>query len=759
MPPATLDPWGMGLDSSSLIAGLMAGAAAGAAALWLGLRRSEPSVRTVEPVLGELGAAMIVWPQTDTAPLLLATPVQQADLARLLGLPQPLSAQPVMAALAARLPQLGAAVDQLKQAGSRFVLELDGLQVSGGASGARPWLKLATRVTAGERLSDLDAAPVLAWRLDRAGKLVWANRAYLATVEAGSVDTAAMLGRSVEADAAVALQGQPMVGRHSFVSGGQRRTYEVIHQPLADGVAGLAFDQTGQTEQMARVAREARAHIETLDALNDAVAVFDSAQEMVFHNRAFARLWKLQDSWLAGKPTHGEWLDLMREKGRLGLTSSYRQWRTDELALYSQSLEPIDDVMWRLPDGRILRFARQRQPDGGLLLLFTDISDKTELQARYSTQLQVQAATLDRLSAAVAVFAGDGTLKLANSAFCDLWRVDPALPETHPDLSLIASTAVPLCETPAHWETLRARICDPNPQARQETQGTLDLRDGRILEWRTRPLPDGATLVAWDDVTAERRYQDQLQLAADLAVEADRLKTDFVRNIAYQLKNPLTPIKAYVEMLLMGVAGPLPDAQTGYLQTILASANDLEETINRLMQLALIEAGKMDLDIGDVNIPEALQSVAEMVQSQLADAPVRIDTACGPGVRLIRGDGARVRQMLYTLARQSLEAVSGQPDAIVRLAASARDGAVALSVWDNGPVMPVDVQHAAFSQIDSNERRSGVASVLVKRFAEMHGGWVSIRSAEGEGTTVAVHLPLEAKADHGEPELDLLTPA
>jgi two-component system, cell cycle sensor histidine kinase PleC len=111
--------------------------------------------------------------------------------------------------------------------------------------------------------------------------------------------------------------------------------------------------------------------------------------------------------------------------------------------------------------------------------------------------------------------------------------------------------------------------------------------------------------------------------------------------------------------------------------------------------------------------------------------------------------------MLYTIARQSLEAASGHPDAVLRLGAEPRLGGVLLTVWDNGPVMPLDLQHAAFSQIDSNERRSGVGSVLVQRFADMLGGWVAIRSEEGEGTTVSIHLPLEARTDHSEPELDL----
>jgi signal transduction histidine kinase len=715
---------------------------------------------TLSPILNNLGAAMIIWPPKNGPPTLLASPAQTATLSQVFrvasdqNLDQPLDAAGLLACLTDS-PKMAEFVLHLRTRGVGFSTMCNGLAVQGGTTGPRAWLKITTDPAIAQRLSDLDAAPVLAWRLDRQGKLVWANQAYLTAVEARTIDTASMLDRSVEADAMVAQSGQPISGRHSFVSGGQRRVYEVLHQPLPDGVAGLAFDQTQQVERLARIDREARAHVETLNHLNDAVVMFDGNQELVFYNRAFARLWKLEDTWLNARPNHGEWLDHLRERGRLAQSGNYRDWRTGELAIYQEATGAIPDDLWPMPDGRVLRFARQRQPDGGLLLLFEDISDKTSLKAQYQTQMAVQAATLNKLVEAVGVFAGDGTLKLANSAFSSLWRIDPALLETKPEFSVVSDHGVRLCEGSDHWDELRARVCDPSPQSRRDTEGRLVLFDERILSWRTRPLPDGATLVAWDDITAAERYAVQLQLAAETAQEADALKTDFVRNIAYQLKNPLNPIKAYTEFLLMGVAGQLTDGQTSYIQAMAASANELEETINRLMQLALIEAGKMELDIGDVNIPKALASVASMVQSQLSDAPVKIEVSCAPEVRLIRGDSARVHQMLYTIARQSLEAASGHPDAVLRLGAEPRLGGVLLTVWDNGPVMPLDLQHAAFSQIDSNERRSGVGSVLVQRFADMLGGWVAIRSEEGEGTTVSIHLPLEARTDHSEPELDL----
>ena len=81
------------------------------------------------------------------------------------------------------------------------------------------------------------------------------------------------------------------------------------------------------------------------------------------------------------------------------------------------------DDLWTLPDGRTLRVVRQPHPLGGLLLLFSDITDELRLKAQYNALIQVQQATLDKLNDAVAVFGSDGRLRLHNEAFERFWNV------------------------------------------------------------------------------------------------------------------------------------------------------------------------------------------------------------------------------------------------------------------------------------------------------------------------------------------------
>src|SRR5690606_15536809 len=105
-------------------------------------------------------------------------------------------------------------------------------------------------------------------------------------------------------------------------------------------------------------------------------------------------------AWLLERPSHAEILDRLRQRRRLPETADYAGWKGAELARY-EALGPQPDDLWTLPDGRTLRVVRQPHPLGGLLLLFSDMTDELKLKAQFNALIQVQQATLDKLSDAV----------------------------------------------------------------------------------------------------------------------------------------------------------------------------------------------------------------------------------------------------------------------------------------------------------------------------------------------------------------------
>ena len=211
---------------------------------------------------------------------------------------------------------------------------------------------------------------------------------------------------------------------------GRRRAWKILAEPLfSGGAAGpggpvlvFAIDMTEAEETRDTLRRHVTAHDETLNHLADAVAIFGPSKRLAFHNTAFQTLFNIDPAWLDERPTHAELLDRLRQKRQLPEVIDYAGWKANELEFYGAA-EAAPDDSWSLPDGRTLRVVRQPHPLGGILLLFSDITDELQLRSRFNAQIQVQTATLDKLNDAVAVFGSDGRLRLHNEAFEAFWSL------------------------------------------------------------------------------------------------------------------------------------------------------------------------------------------------------------------------------------------------------------------------------------------------------------------------------------------------
>ena len=408
------------------------------------------------------------------------------------------------------------------------------LEIQGRTSGAVAWLKLTRAAGSSAALAGggavgglLEGEPHPAWARHK-GELIWANAAWLAAVEATSLEDAQAKGAGLGGGAVALLDEAAKSGlvREGLVwatAAGQRRALRITAMPLPGGAVGaIAVDVTELEETREAFKRYEAAHDDTLDRLKDAVAIFTAERKLSFHNRAFAELWQLDPAWLAERPSHGEVLDRLRQSRRLPETDDYARWKAGELHHYEDIGQTPDDV-WTIPDGRTLRVARQPHPLGGILVLFSDVTDELRLKAQYNALIQVQQATLDKLSDAVAVFGSDGRLRLHNEAFERLWNVSAQALADAGDFEGVTELCLPRVHDQQFWSDLKARVGDPDPTARVPVSGETRSSDRRIIAFQSRPLPDGATLVAFTDVTDTRELERAL---VELEAGAERWRRE-----------------------------------------------------------------------------------------------------------------------------------------------------------------------------------------------------------------------------------------
>lgn len=638
-----------------------------------------------------------------------------------------------------------------RTAGARAVVWITDSTIKGlEESSARGKLEEARQVIARDPTAFLDMlgkAPFPAWRVSGVGRLQWANPSYIEAVEGGSLDRT--LDRQIMLDDKTVDQmrrtiseGKDIDNTRHLVIGEERRAMRILTFPLSGGAGAMAFDVTEQEAAREDLNRHVKAHDETLNHVADGVAIFGPDRRLNFYNRAFAAMWQLDEGFLLESPSHGELLDRLREGRRLPARSDYAAWRADELSYYLD-ISGIEEDKWSLPDGRTLQVTRQRHPMGGLLLLFKDITSELDLQTRFKALTKTQSSTLDSLHEAVAVFGSDGRLKLSNKAFTNLWSLDDQIVKDRPDYDVIIEACIPLFHDRETWSQIKGHITDPSATARQMTTGEMKRSDGSTLTYVTQPLPDGNTLIAFADVTAQRAVEGALRGRAEAFEAADKLKTEFVRNVSYQLRSPLTTILGYAEFMQSQKFGELNERQMDQINSILTASDHLGKLIDNILDLALIEAGRMDLDLEDFKLADVVQEGIDLMVGKAADTEITVHAKIDKSVGTINADKRRIRQVLFNLLSNSMRFT--EPGGEITVSASQIENMAVLSVKDNGKGIEADRQASSFDSFTSTDQQgAGLGLALVKNFVDLHGGNVGIKSVPGGGTEVVCWLPVKA---------------
>jgi signal transduction histidine kinase len=678
--------------------------------------------------------------------------------------------------LAPELAQkLDQAVERLRQRGEAFSITVASLagrhfEVDGRAIAGRAVMRI--RDISGDRLqlvrlrenhnrlieeigalrAMLDAIPNPAWTRDSDGRIVWVNAAYANAVEAkDAIEAAArnleLFDRATREESLSALHaGEIFQRRAPAVAAGERRMYDVVEVPSVRGAAGMASDLSKVVALQSELERQAGAHARTLDQLSTGVAVFDRAKRLIFHNAAYRQIWALDPVLLEQQPTDDEILDRLRAKRQLPEQADFRSWKAQLLSAY-QAIDPVEQI-WHLPDGRTLRAVTTPNPQGGVTYLFDDVTQRFNLESQFNALIRVQGETLDTLKEGVAVFGMDGRLKLSNPAFTELWRLDPEKIARRPHIDEMARLCSTFLEDTSLWSALRDVIVGM-PEVRAGYERRIERKDGVIIDCAAMPLPDGATLITFLDVTAGVNVERTLTKLNKALMEAEQLRNAFIRRVSYELRSPLTSIIGFTQLLADGAVGPLNAKQLEYAGHVTKSSAALLALIDDILDLASIDAGALELKLEDVDVAEAMKAAAEGVQDRLTESGIELRIIATDGVGMMRADGLRVRQVLFNLLSNAIG--FSEPGQIVTLAAMRRGDEIVFKVSDRGRGIPPEVMDRIFTPFEtftngSRHRGVGLGLSIVRALVELHGGRVLIDSAPDEGTTVTVIFPTQGAA-------------
>jgi signal transduction histidine kinase len=229
---------------------------------------------------------------------------------------------------------------------------------------------------------------------------------------------------------------------------------------------------------------------------------------------------------------------------------------------------------------------------------------------------------------------------------------------------------------------------------------------------------------------------------------ASRHKSDFLATMSHELRTPLNAIIGFSEVLHEQMFGELNERQVAYVRDVLEAGRHLLSLINDVLDLAKIEAGRMELELSEVAIPDILRSAVSMHSESASRNGIALAVTTEPSEIEITADERRVRQIVFNLLSNAVKFTPA--DGRVDVSARLDDGQVEIAVADTGPGIPAEDLEMIFEEFEQSvdgkkEEGTGLGLPLSLKLVELHGGRLWVESEVGRGSTFRFTLPVEAR--------------
>jgi signal transduction histidine kinase len=622
----------------------------------------------------------------------------------------------------------------------------------------------------------IDVVPVALWFRDKDNTIRYCNLAYAGALDSQPHRVVAESKELIEKDRNISPYhlgvkaketGEKQTQRGHLIIAGHRRLLEMAEIPLPgqEATIGYALDLTEVEEAEAELEKHILAYQEVVEHLSTPVAIFSADTHLQFFNTAYQKLFNFEEAWLHTKPSLGDILQDLRERRKLPEYPDFVAFKNERLSLFKTLMSPTQELIHQ-PDDHILRAMIAPHPLGGLLFMFEDVTDKLALERRHNTLIAVQKETLDHLYEGIMVFGSDNRLRLSNPAIYKIWKLDQmdVVPGSH--ASEILEKVRLRFSQEEEWELLKERLIKLLNQ-RQAKTGRFNLADHSMIQYAYVPLPDGSHLLSFIDVSDRWKFEQVLQERNQALEQADRLKTNFLSHVSYELRAPLNTIIGFTEILMNQYFGTLNERQMDYCRGISDSSQRLLSLINDILDLASIEAGRLTLTQKSIHVESFLSSVVGLVFNRCHDQGIEISHQNNTGLTSFIADERRLKQALFNLLTNAIKftPVGGKIELKAWISEdNYGDKKIVISVEDTGVGISIQDQARIFKLFEQTSTLAGkphgaaLGLSLVKRLIELHGGDIRIESIPDEGTKIICSIPLLVEKAETETDLDIHVP-
>lgn len=622
----------------------------------------------------------------------------------------------------------------------------------------------------------LDGLPSPIFVKDTALRFVLVNRTFSALFDA---EPGEMIGRKAadflpeeqarffeESERRVLETGEEYRVEEDFEFQGIGRSRLVCKNRVRTGsgrvyVTCTIFDIT-DLKRRERDAQEARAHLAAvLDTLPAGVIIYDRDDRFVLGNRQIHdALPALAPAMQPGKPLR-EALELahdagyFRDVGEPQLDRLYDSDREAWIEGFARLYHRRQNIYERRnPDGRWFKVIDTRGEDGTFVGVRVDITElKTHEQELKESmrENEVFRNLVDNVPVAIYAKRADLRLMYVNKGWSDLLGVarEDAIGKT--DVELFGELGEQFMESDLAVlrSGKRREIEESVTDAEGNTRYQIAHKDALVASDGSLYLI-GSTM----DVTELKRRQEELSIAQEKAVAADRAKSEFLANMSHEIRTPMNGILGMAELLAKTELSP---KQKTFTDIIVKSGNALLTIINDILDFSKIDAGQLVLDPQPFNLAEAVEDVATLVSSRAKEKELEMIVRIDPALpEIFIGDVGRIRQIVTNLLGNAVK-FTDRGHVLVDVTGETQDGTTRLTVrvTDSGIGIPEDklsIIFDKFSQVDASSTRrhegTGLGLAISSRLVALMGGEMGVESKEGEGSTFwfTLSLPVAERA-------------
>jgi len=251
--------------------------------------------------------------------------------------------------------------------------------------------------------------------------------------------------------------------------------------------------------------------------------------------------------------------------------------------------------------------------------------------------------------------------------------------------------------------------------------------------------------------SAQRALEDareHLMFSLSRAEEASQAKSNFLATISHELRTPLNALVGYAEVLESEMLGRIePPAYRDYGRNMLKSARHMMSLVNELLDMERLQSGQQTLNETEIEVDSLIRDALQMLDRRAERGGIELTGNCAVTGLKLRGDHHKLQQMLLNLVENSIK--FGRRDGIVAIEAGQQDdGAIVLSVADNGPGIPEERLQKVLepfigthNPMVSDGGGLGLGLAITKKLVEAHGGRLELTSKPGNGTVVSLFFP------------------